>query len=148
MIKGFYFCFFMLCYSLYCFFLVFCILKLWDRELLESINCYKMYNYGSIIKLFLKELKFIIMYSMLEKYIFFIYLFYVLRLIVYLIIFLNLNIFDYRIFLEKLRFWIFCFFCWYEFVLVVRFNGIKLKFYVIMGYFWNINFKIIYKKCK
>lgn len=64
----------MLCYSLYCFFLVFCILKLWDRELNYVIKCYKMYNYGSIIKLFLKELKFIIMYSMLENYIFYLFI--------------------------------------------------------------------------
>lgn len=152
MTKGFFFCLSMLCYSLYCLFLAFCTLKLWDRKSSESTNYatkrHKTHNHGSIIKLFLKELKSIIMHSTLEKYIFFTYLLYVSRSIVYSIIFFNLNIFDYRILLKKLRSWTFCFFCWHEFVLVARFNGIKLKLHVIMGYFWNINSKTIHKKRK
>lgn len=88
--KGFFFCLSMLCYSLYCLFLAFCTLKLWDRESSESTNYatkrHKTHNHGSIIKLFLKELKSIIMHSTLENYIFFTYLLYVSRSIVYSII--------------------------------------------------------------
>lgn len=145
----------MLCYSLYCLFLALCTLKWRDNGLQENESTnyatkrHKKHNHGSIIKLLnLKKLKSIIMHSTLENYIFFTYLLYVSRSIVYSIIFLNLNIFDYRILLEKLRSWTFCFFCWHEFVLVARFNGIKLKLHVIMGYFWNINSKTIHKKCK
>lgn len=106
--KGFFFCLSMLCYSLYCLFLAFRTLKLWDRESSESTNYatkrHKMHNHGSIIKLFLKELKSIIIICTVRwKTIFFTYLLYVSRSIVYSIIFLNLNIFDYRILLEKLR---------------------------------------------
>lgn len=77
--KGFYFCLSMLCYSLYCLFLAFRTLKLWDRESSESTNYatkrHKTHNHGSIIKLLnLKKIKSIIMHSTLENYIFF-YLF-------------------------------------------------------------------------
>lgn len=74
--KGFYFCLSMLCYSLYCLFMAFFTLKWRDNGLQENESTnyatkrHKTHNHGSIIKLFLKELKSIIMHSTLENYIF------------------------------------------------------------------------------
>lgn len=83
MTKGFFFCLSMLCYSLYCLtlFMAFCTLKWRDNGLQENESTnyatkrHKTHNHGSIIKLFLKELKSIIMHSALENYINFFYLF-------------------------------------------------------------------------
>lgn len=95
MTKGFFFCLSMLCYSLYCLtlFMAFCTLKWRDNGLQENESTnyatkrHKKHNHGSIIKLLnLKKLKSIIMHSTLENYIFFTYLFYVSRSIVYSII--------------------------------------------------------------
>lgn len=154
--KGFFFCLSMLCYSLYCLFLALCTLKWRDNGLQENESTnyatkrHKTHNHGSIVKLLnLKKLKSIIMHSTLENYIF-----YLFTLCFKVNCVLN-NFFKSKYFwsqnsFEKIEIYFLlfllariCFGCMYT-----RLNGIKLKLHVIKGYFWNINSKIILKKCK